>query len=103
MGSVYDRQGILRVVSAEVRILNAPGLHARPASKLVSLISRSKAEVTLMMDGERVNARSILNVISLQALQGATITVEVTGEGEIELLEEIIELIRNKFGVEDGI
>ena len=86
------------MISAEVTIINKLGLHARPATRLVKLASSGKAQVTIIKDEQRVNAKSILGVMLLQAEQGSRITIEVDGEEEGKLLEKILELVRNKFG-----
>ncbi len=88
------------MIKAEIKILNKLGLHARPASKLVKIISTSDSLVTLIKNEQRVNARSILGVLLLQAEQNSTIKLEINGSDENELLEQINELVRNKFGEE---
>ncbi len=85
------------MVRAEATIINKLGLHARPASKLVKIASRGKSEVTMIHKGQRANGRSILGVILLQAYNGATITIEVSGADEQEVLDNILALIANKF------
>jgi len=85
---------------AELTILNKLGLHARPATKLVKVAGSGKSQVFISKDGQRVNAKSILGVMLLQAEQGSKILVEVTGEDELEVLERLRELIRSKFGEE---
>ncbi len=82
---------------ADFKILNKLGLHARPASKLVKLVSTSKCDVNMIKNGQRVNAKSILGVLLLQAEQGSTISVEIEGEDEDKLVEDIQNLINNKF------
>ena len=88
------------MVSAEVKIKNRLGLHARPANKLVGLASQGSAEVFFEKDGQRVNGRSILGVMLLQAEQGSTVNIIVTGENEAQLLEQLVGLVKNKFGEE---
>ncbi len=85
------------MVRAEAKILNRLGLHARPANKLVKIASSGRSEVGLAYNGQRANGRSILGVILLQAYKGATISIEVRGEDEEEVLRQILELIANKF------
>ncbi len=86
------------MVKSDVEILNQLGIHARPASKLVKIASTGSSLVTLIKDGERVNAKSILGVMLLQAEQGSTVTIEVVGEDETDVLAKIVELINAKFG-----
>ena len=85
------------MVSAEIKITNTLGLHARPATKLVRLASRGKSEVSIIKNNQKVNAKSILGVMLLQAEQGSTIRIEVVGEDEEDLLSKLIDLVRSKF------
>ncbi len=85
------------MVSAEIKIINKLGLHARPATKLVRRASLGKSEVTIIKDDQKVNAKSILGVMLLQAEQGSTIRIEVVGEDEEDLLSKLIDLVRSKF------
>ncbi len=86
------------MVEKEIQIINKLGLHARPATKLVRLASNGKSEVFLDKDGTRINARSILGVMLLQAEFGCTLKIQVVGEDEKIVLDNILELISNKFG-----
>ncbi|HHE46071.1 MAG TPA: HPr family phosphocarrier protein [Bacteroidetes bacterium] len=88
------------MVSAEVKITNKLGLHARPATKLVRTAASGKSEVFLEKNGQRINAQSILGVMLLQAEQGSTLKIEVVGEDEQDILNSLVELIRSKFGEE---
>ncbi|MBM3325660.1 MAG: HPr family phosphocarrier protein [Calditrichaeota bacterium] len=84
--------------SAEVTITNRLGLHARPASKLVRTVTGGDSQVFLIKDGQRVNARSILGVMLLDAGQGASVCIEVSGADEDIMLRKLVELIVGKFG-----
>ena len=86
--------------TAEIIITNRLGLHARPATKLVKIAASGKAQVFISKDDQRVNAKSILGVMLLQAEQGSRIKFEVEGEDEETVLAQLLELVRNKFGEE---
>lgn len=86
------------MVSAEIKITNKLGLHARPATKLVRLASSGKSEVSISKNDQKVNAKSILGIMLLQAEQGSTIRIEVNGEDEEDLLNKLLDLVRTKFG-----
>ncbi|MBC8466104.1 HPr family phosphocarrier protein [bacterium] len=88
------------MLKSDVIIMNKLGIHARPASKLVKITSLGKSEVFLLHDNQRVNAKSILGVMLLQAVQGSRVTIEVNGIDEEEVLRQIIELIERKFDEE---
>jgi phosphocarrier protein HPr len=81
----------------KVTILNRLGLHARPANQLVRLAARFKAELTLIRDDLRVNGKSIMGVLMLQAEQGAELTLETEGPDAEKLLEAVVELVADRF------
>lgn len=82
----------------QVKITNKNGLHTRPAAKLVKLTSSFKSMVELERDGFRINAKSIIGVMTLAAEIGSTIDVIVDGPDENEALEAIKELFASGFG-----
>lgn len=87
-------------ICSEARIINQLGVHARPATKLVRTASASKSEVFFEKDGQRVNGKSILGVMLLQAEMGSTLKIEVIGEDAEQVTNALLGLIRNRFGEE---
>ncbi len=85
----------------EFVIKNKVGLHARPASLFVQVAKKFGSEITVEKDGNRVNAKSILGVLSLGVEQGEKITIEAIGDDEKEAMEEFRRLIENNFGEEE--
>ena len=79
-------------------IINALGLHARAAAQLVQVANRYKSEVTLMCEGQKANAKSIMGVLMLAAAQGMQVTVTCKGEDAPACLQDIQKLIANRFG-----
>jgi phosphotransferase system HPr (HPr) family protein len=88
------------MLKQEFVIQNKVGLHARPAAIFVQTATKFKSNITVEKDGKRVNAKSILGVLSLGAEHGAVITITAEGEDEQEVLKTFEELIENKFGEE---
>ena len=86
------------VVTSELEIINALGLHARAAAQLVKVANRYRCEVMLTCEGQTVNAKSIMGVLMLAAAQGMKVTVTCEGEGAKECLGEITTLVKNRFG-----
>ncbi len=84
----------------EVTIANKLGLHARPASQLVQIAKRFPCDVFISKDGIRVNAKSIMGVLMLAAGRGTTLVIEAEGEQAEEAVENLAELITQKFGEE---
>ncbi len=84
--------------SAEV--VNRLGIHARPAAQIVQKASEYECSIRLEVDGDRVNAKSIMGVMTLAACMGSVITVEADGPDEEEAAAALVELIRTGFGEE---
>ncbi len=78
-----------------VEITNPTGLHARPAAEFTKLASALACEVFLEKEGKKVNAKSILGVLTLGICQGDKIDVITEGEGAEEGLTQLVELIQN--------
>lgn len=60
-------------------IADPVGLHARPAADFVRAANTFSSAITITCDGKSANAKSILQVISLNARQGASVTLTATG------------------------
>ncbi|QCX34156.1 HPr family phosphocarrier protein [Caloramator sp. E03] len=88
------------MVSKEVTVLNATGIHARPAAIFVKTASGFKADVNVSKDGKTVSAKSIIGVLSLCINKGSKITITANGEDEGEALAALVNLVDSKFGEE---
>ncbi|HEY1267622.1 MAG TPA: HPr family phosphocarrier protein [Candidatus Binatia bacterium] len=84
-------------VSKNLEIKNKLGLHARAAALLVQTINKFDAEVMIAKDGQTVDGRSIMGVLTLAATQGSTIQVEARGREAENVLAAVEKLIDNKF------
>jgi phosphocarrier protein len=78
-------------------ILNKLGLHARSASKLVSISSRFSSEITIFYANKTANGKSIMELLMLAAKQGEDILIHCQGDDEDEALQALINLINNRF------
>lgn len=85
------------MIEREARIQNKLGLHARAASKFVSLSQRFAATVTVSNGAQSANGKSIMSMMILQATCGTTISISTEGEDEQQAIEQIIALIDNRF------
>jgi len=84
--------------TAEVRIINKLGLHARAAAKLVSLASTFESAIDVEKEGRRVNGKSIMGVMMLAASQGTTLTLHIEGPDEDEAQRQLVDLVEDYFG-----
>lgn len=80
-----------------MEIVNRLGLHARAAAKLVQTAGRFDSRVSLVMDGDEVDAKSILGILLLAAAQGSSVVVRCEGKDEDEALEAVTRLIADRF------
>lgn len=91
--------GDSHVVRGELRLVNRHGLHARPISQIVRLVSASGARVNITgPDGTVADASSAFSMMTLAAPQGAVLAVEVHGDGAQDLLAGLADLVARGFG-----
>ena len=83
------------MVQKEIQVKNPTGLHARPASMLVALATKSKAKVSILFNNKTINAKSMLSVLGGGIRNGSNIVVVVDGEDEQATLDAICALIEN--------
>lgn len=82
----------------KVIIKNETGLHARPASELAKLASKFKCDVNIIIGEKKINAKSILGIMSAGVKANTEIEIECVGEDEEQAMKELVEAIDNKFG-----
>ena len=87
-------------VKASVKIVNKRGLHARAAAKIVEAAARFQSEITIVKDGTRVDARSIMGLMMLAASLGSEIAVQANGPDAAEAIIAMTALVEAKFGEE---
>ncbi len=84
----------------KIKITNKLGLHARAAAKLSHLANNFNSNIFLLFNGDRVNAKSLLGILTLAASVGNDIAIEAEGEDELEAVTGIKELFERKFDEE---
>ena len=85
------------MISRGVTILNNVGLHARPATFFVQKANSYKSSIWVEKEDCRVNAKSLLGVLSLGIVKGTTITLIADGADENEAVSGLVELVNNGF------
>ena len=85
-------------LTRKVRIKNALGLHARPATVIAKLLQGTLSSVSFTYRNETVNARSIMSILMLAATKNSLITVVVEGEDASEIMNRIVGAFEDKFG-----
>src|SRR6195256_2770609 len=84
-------------IEKEVTIVNRLGMHARPAAMFARIASRYRADVWVEKEGEQINGKSIMGLMMLAAGQGSKLTIRCEGADADKVMEELEELIRQKF------
>ena len=85
------------MLTREVTINNQVGLHARPATFFIQKANEFKSSIWIEKDERRVNARSLLGVLSLGIVKGSTITLVADGADEQEAIDTLTALINSDF------
>ena len=81
-------------------IVNTLGLHARAAARLVTLAAKFEAEIRIRKDDREVSGKSIMGVLMLAAAKDSTITLIAEGPDAEQALDELEQLIAERFGEE---
>lgn len=83
--------------SKDVEVLNQAGLHARPATFFIQKANEFKSSIWVEKDERKVNAKSLLGVLSLGITKGTTITIIADGVDEEEAVVTLVNLIASNF------
>lgn len=85
------------MVIREVVINNQVGLHARPATFFIQKANEFKCSIWIEKDERKVNAKSLLGVLSLGIVKGTSINIIADGTDEEEAVNTLTELIATNF------
>lgn len=83
--------------SRKVKLVNENGLHARPATKFVETANKFTSDVTITKDGQEVNGKSVIEILTLGASAGTFLTITAVGEDARQAVKALCTLIRNRF------
>jgi len=83
--------------SRKVRIKNKIGLHARPAALFVQTTGKYMSDIFVEKENKKVNAKSIMGIMALGASHGDEITIIAEGQDEVEAINDLVDLLENKF------
>ncbi len=86
------------MISQKVKVINASGIHARPAGILVKEAAKFKSKITIVTSEKSVPAKSIMFLMAAGIHCGTEIEVQCEGEDEEEALKAIIQLIESGLG-----
>ena len=81
----------------EVSVKYQVGLHARPATFFIQKANEFKSSVWVEKDERRVNAKSLLGVLSLGIVGGTTIRIMADGSDEEQAVDGLVKLVESGF------
>jgi phosphocarrier protein len=88
------------IVEKTLVIKNELGLHARSAALIVRTLERFQSSVVLERDGNTVDARSLLDILTLGCPKDSRVVVRAEGVDAQEVVESIVKLVNDRFGEE---
>lgn len=81
----------------EITVNNEVGLHARPATFFIQKANEFKSSIWVEKEERRVNAKSLLGVLSLGIVGGTSIKVIADGADEQQAVESLVKLVASGF------
>ncbi|MCC8165170.1 MAG: HPr family phosphocarrier protein [Planctomycetes bacterium] len=88
------------MLNETILIENKVGLHSRPASLLINAAKKYQSKITLRKDDKSVDVKSLIALLKLRVKMGDSVTITAEGEDEGDAIDELVGLIRSKFGEE---
>ena len=85
------------MITRNLQVLNKLGLHARAAAKVVFIANKFVSDITLVKDNKQADARSIMKILMLSASKDSIINITIDGNDEIQAMNSIEKLFKNKF------
>ena len=82
-------------------LINKYGMHVRPAGALAKVCQKYMSEVSVANGGTTVSGRSVLGLMTLEAPVGTVLTFTAEGDDANLVIDEVEELIANRFGIDD--
>ena len=89
-----EQQTIVR----KVVVLNKKGLHARPAAKLVEEAQRFSSSIELVLNGQKADGKSILDILTLAAGPGCGLEIHASGNDAQKAADHLSEFFRSSIG-----
>jgi phosphocarrier protein len=85
------------MIEKNVTVSNRAGIHARPSALLVQTTKNFKANIYIEKNSDRINAKSIMGIITLGASYGTELKIVADGPDEQEAVDSVLKLFDSKF------
>jgi len=86
------------VLEKTISVRNELGLHARPAAQLAQIAQKYAATIKIVLDEREIDAKSILDILSLAAQRGTDLCIKAWGSDADEAVTNIVRLFEERFG-----
>jgi phosphocarrier protein len=86
--------------SVEVKLINPVGLHARPAAFFVQTAQEFVSEVVIEFNNKSADGKSLLDILTLGAVKGATIKIITNGVDEDDTIKKLVKIVEDGLGEE---
>ena len=93
-----QRHAGIRLQTQDIAITNPRGLHVRACARIVTIASRFRSKVSIVVRGRRASARNIVAVMMMTAAVGTTVRLEIEGPDEVEAMREVSALFHDGLG-----
>jgi len=93
----FYREGELLMYVKDVLVQNQVGLHARPATFFIQKANEFKSSIWVEKEDRRVNAKSLLGVLSLGIVGGTNIRIIADGADEVAAVDSLVSLVESGF------
>lgn len=85
-------------LSRHVIVINELGLHARCAAKIAEIARKANYNVWIIKDKKKVDASSILDILTLESTKGSKITLKIDDQSDLDILNDIVKQFKLRFG-----
>ena len=87
-----------RIIVRRTSIKNELGMHARPASKIAQMVDSAHSDVWLCANSTKVDAASVIDILTLGAVKGTKIVIEIENQEDEMILDQIFDFFEAGFG-----
>ena len=91
------------IIEKAIIIKNKQGLHARPAALFVQVANKFDCEITVSKGSDKVNGKSIMGIMMLEAGKGSRVTIIANGQDAEQAVRELEGLLLSDTDIEDSI
>ena len=87
----------MKELTRTVTIKNELGLHSRPAAMIANIADKANSAVWIIKGEEKVDAASIIDILTLAAAKDSKITIQVEEKSDVQILNSIARLVEKGF------